>query len=579
VTTATRAGADPITLEIIQNSLQAISDEMFAAFRKTAMSAIIYEVLDMGTAITDRDGNLASSGAGIPAFVGVLDKAVQRIIEVNEEQEPIRPGDIFATNDPFYGGVTHLNDVVLAMPVFAEGERIAWTANIAHWNDVGGMVPGSISNEAKELFQEGLRLPAVKLVSEGEAIRPVMEIMKANSRLPDFLQGDMWAGIAAARVGERRLLDLVAKYGLDTFRTALDTFMDHGEEVARAALAELPKGRFTLEEEQDSGAVYHVTVEITDDEFVVDLRENPDQDAGPNNASRDGSLVAAQMVFMNITDKHSTANAGHLRPLKLLTRAGSVFDPSPPAAFGTYYEVEIRLYDLIWRCLAPHLGDRLPAGHFGSICGTFIGGPHPDTGRHFTIVEPQVGGWGGSPHRDGNTAMFSGFHGETFNAPAEVAETRYGLYVDQLTLNEAPGGEGEHRGGRGIVLDYRVRSNGCFFTCAYTRNKHRPWALEGGLEGAPNRAEVIRADGTREEYAVVTALEVNEGDVIRIHTGSGGGYGVPRRRPREKVIEDLRNGLITPERAREVYGFDAGSEAAEDGRVNHDGGNDEKEER
>ncbi|TML88485.1 MAG: hydantoinase B/oxoprolinase family protein [Actinobacteria bacterium] len=549
----TTTAADQITLEIIQNSLQAISDEMFAAFRKTAMSAIIYEVLDMGTAITDGEGNLASSGAGIPAFVGVLDKAVKRVIELNRDD--IRPGDIFATNDPFYGGVTHLNDVVLAMPVFAEGRLVAWTANIAHWNDVGGMVPGSISNEAKEIYQEGLRLPGVKLVAGGEPIKSVMEIIKVNSRLPDFLQGDMWAGIAAARVGERRILELVAKYGLETFVTALDLFMEYGEEVARHALAGLPKGTFTLEEEQDSGAVYKVTVEITDDEFVVDLRDNPDQDKGPNNASRDGSLVAAQMVFMNITDAHSSANEGHFRPLRLLTRPGSVFDPNPGAAFAVYYEVEIRLYDLIWRCLAPHLGDRLPAGSFGSICGTFIGGPHPDTGRHFTIVEPQVGGWGGSRERDGNSAMFSGFHGDTFNCPAEVAETRYGLYVDRLALNDAPGGEGEHRGGKGIVLEYRVRSNGCFFTCAYTRNKHTPWALEGGREGSPNYAEVIRADGSVKEYAVVTALDVNEGDVIRIHTGHGGGYGDPKRRAHNLVDDDLRNGFTTEEQARSVYGY------------------------
>ncbi len=549
----TTTQSDPITLEIIQNSLQAISDEMFAAFRKTAMSAIIYEVLDMGTAITDGDGNLAASGAGIPAFVGVLDKAVQKIIELNDEDE-IRPGDIFVTNDPFYGGVTHLNDVVLAMPVFAEGRRIAWTANIAHWNDVGGMVPGSISTEAKEIWQEGLRLPAVKLISGGEPIRSVMEIMKANSRLPDFLQGDMWAGIASARVGERRILDLVEKYGLGTFVTALDSFMDYGEQVALRALEELPKGTFTLSEEQDSGAVYTVSVEITDEEFVVDVRDNPDQDAGPNNASRDGSLVAAQMVFMNLTDAEGTANAGHLRPLRLLTRPGSVFDPNPGAAFATYYEVEIRLYDLIWRCLAPHLGTTLPAGSFGSICGTFIGGPHPDTGRHFTIVEPEVGGWGASAFADGNSAMFSGFHGDTFNCPAEIAEARYGLYVDRLSLNDAPGGEGEHRGGKGIVLDYRVRSNGCFFTCAYTRNKHTPWSIAGGREGSPNRAEVIRADGSVEEYAVVTALEVNEGDVIRIHTGNGGGYGDPRLRPRELVLDDLRNGFVGPEEVRTVYG-------------------------
>jgi N-methylhydantoinase B len=546
---------DPITLEIIQSSLQAISDEMFAAFRKTAMSAIIYEVLDMGTAITDGEGNLASSGAGIPAFVGVLDKAVMRIIELNDEAD-IRSGDIFATNDPFYGGVTHLNDVVLAMPVFADGERIAWTANIAHWNDVGGMVPGSISNEAKEIYQEGLRLPGVKLVSEGEPIRSVMEIMKVNSRLPDFLQGDMWAGIAAARVGERRILDLVDKYGRDTFVTALEVFMDYGEQVALRSLEGLPKGRFELEEEQDSGAVYKVVVEIKDDEFVVDLRENPDQDAGPNNASRDGSFVSAQMVYMNITGAQSSANAGHFRPLTLLTRPGSVFDPAPPAAFATYYEVEIRLYDLIWRCLAPHLGERLPAGSFASICGTFIGGPHPDTGRHFTIVEPQVGGWGASARADGNSAVFSGFHGDTFNCPAEVAEARYGLFVDRLQLNEAEGGEGERRGGKGIVLDYRVRSDGCFFTCAYTRNRHRPWPLAGGREGSPNYAELIRRDGRVERYAVVTALEVNAGDVIRIHTGNGGGYGEPRRRGSELVLEDVRNGLLSAERAREVYGVE-----------------------
>jgi N-methylhydantoinase B len=551
----TEPTTDPITLEIIQSSLQAISDEMFAAFRKTAMSAIIYEVLDMGTGITDGEGNLASSGAGIPAFVGVLDKAVRRIMELNDADD-IRPGDIFATNDPFYGGVTHLNDVVLAMPVFAEGELVAWTANIAHWNDVGGMVPGSISNEAKQIFQEGLRLPAVKLISEGEPIRSVMEIMKANSRLPDFLQGDMWAGVAAARVGERRIVELVDRYGLETFEAALRVFMDHGEQVARRALADLPKGTFTLHEEQDSGVVYSVTFEIRNDEFVVDLCDNPDQDPGPNNASRDGTIVAAQMIFMNITGAHASANAGHFRPLKVLTRPGSVFDASPPAAFATYYEVEVRIYDTMWRCLAPHLGERLPSGSFASICGTFIGGPHPDTGRHFTIVEPQVGGWGGSARRDGNNAIFSGFHGDTFNCPAEVAEARYGLYVEQLCLNDAPGGEGEFRGGKGIVLDYLVRSNGCFFTCAYTRNKQLPWPLEGGHEGSPNCAEIIRKDGTVEQHAVVTALDVNEGDLIRLHTATGGGYGDPRRRRRELVLDDLRNGFVTEEVARAVYGLD-----------------------
>lgn len=544
---------DPITLEIIQNSLQAISDEMFAAMRKTAMSAIIYEVLDMGTAITDGEGNLASSGAGIPAFVGVLDKAVQKILEKNSD---IRPGDVYATNDPYYGGVTHLNDMVLAMPIFAGDDLIAWTANIAHWNDVGGMVPGSISNEAKEIYQEGLRIPAVKLIEEGKPIDSVFEILKVNSRLPDFLQGDLWAGIAAVRVGNRRILELVEKYGKDTFVTAMRGFMDYGEQVSLKALKRLPKGKFSLSEEQDSSVVYNVTIEITNKEFIVDLRNNPDQDAGPNNSCADGATIAAQMVFKSITDPYSIANGGSFRPLKLLTRKGSVFDANHPAAFAVYYEVEVRLYDLIWRCLAPHLNGLLPAGNFSSICGTFIGGPHPDTGRHFTIVEPQIGGWGAFEGGDGNSCIFSGFHGETYNCPVEVAETRYGLYVDQLKLNDELGGEGEFRGGKGIILDYRVRSDGCFFTCAYTRNKHKPWALAGGHEGSPNYVEIIRKDGSRETYAVVTALTVNKDDVIRIFTASGGGYGDPKRRSREKVLVDIKNGYISKQQAQKVYQLD-----------------------
>src|SRR3954451_13285854 len=548
-----RSAADQITLEIIQEALTAISDEMFAAYRKTAMSAIIYEVLDMGTGITDAHGDLASSGAGIPGFVGVLDKAVKRVIDVNG-LDTIRPGDVFVTNDPFYGGVTHLNDVVLVLPVFAGEKLIAWTASIAHFNDVGGMVPGSISNEAREIFQEGLRLPAVKLFEGGEPIPSVLEIMKVNSRLPDYLQGDLWAGIAAVRLGERRILELAGKYGVGLYLEAVEAYMDYGEQAARHALAGLPKGRFELEELQDGGQVYKAVVEISDDAFVVDVRDNPDQDEGPNNGSRDGVMISAQMVCMNVTGMH-VANAGSFRPLELLTRPGSVFDASEPAAMAIYYEVEIRLYDTILRCLAPHLGERLPAGGFSSICGTFIGGPHPDTGRHFTIVEPQVGGWGGSASRDGNSAVFSGFHGDTFNCPAEVAEARYGLYVDRLALNDEEGGEGEHRGGKGILLAYRVRSDGCFFTCAYTRHEHPPWALAGGRDGSPNYAEVIRTDGSIDRHAVVTALDVNEGDVIRIRTACGGGYGDPRRRPRELVLDDLRNGLVTEQRARDVYGL------------------------
>jgi N-methylhydantoinase B len=338
----------------------------------------------------------------------------------------------------------------------------------------------------------------------------------------------------------------------------MSLFMDYGEQVSLRSLVELPKGRFELAEEQDDGRVYTVTVGIAADEFTVDLSENPDQDAASANLCHDASMIAAQMIFKNVTDPHGVANDGSFRPLTLLTRRGSIFDADEPAAFGIYAETVIRLYDLIWRCLAPHVGDRLPAGHYASICGTFIGGRHPDTERHFTVVEPQLGGWGASAHRDGNSAMFSPVHGDTFNCPAEVAEARYGLYVERLALNDEPGGEGEHRGGKGIVLEYRVRSDGCFLTCAYTRSAHPPWPLAGGRAGSTNYVEVERRDGTCERHAVVTALPVDEDDAIRIRTGAGGGYGDPRRRSRDHVLEDVRNGYVTEETARAVYKLTCG---------------------
>ena len=545
------SSADPITLEIIQNSLQAAADEMFAAMRKTAMSSIIYEVLDMGTGITDAQGRIASSGAGIPAFIGVLDKSVQFILQKHDD---IRPGDIFITNDPWHGGVTHLNDLVLAMPVFADGRIIAWTANIAHNSDVGGMAPGSLSGDATEIFQEGLRLPAVKIIREGETDQAVFDIITTNSRMPDFLKGDVWAAIASVRVGNRRLEGLAAKYGVQTFLKAMDHFMDFGEKAARMELAKLPHGTFELSEEQDDGRVFNVKVTISADEFLVDLRDNPDQDTGPTNTSRDGTMICAQMVFKSLTGAETPANEGCFRPLNVLTREGSVFHAREGAAIGFYFETEVRVYDLIWRCLAPHIPERLPAGHFSSICGTFIGGIHPDTGRQYTIIEPQIGGWGAWDGRDGNPCIFSGFHGETYNTPAEISEARNGLFVDRMALNTAPGGEGRFNGGRGLILEYRIRTENGFLTAGYTRSRIKPWPLEGGAEGSGNFVEVIKADGSEKTYSFVSGLSLTTDDVVRVITSSGAGYGDPKARDLEAVRADIKNGLITTERAKAVHG-------------------------
>jgi N-methylhydantoinase B len=546
---------DPITLEIIQNSLQATADEMFAAMRKTAMSSIIYEVLDMGTGITDAKGHLASSGAGIPGFIGVLDKSVKFVVQKFSEPGDIEPGDVFITNDPYYGGVTHLNDLIVVMPVFSEGRIIAWTANIAHNSDIGGMAPGSLSSEATEIFQEGLRLPAIKMISRGQPIRPVFEIITTNSRMPDFLEGDLWAAIASVRIGAKRLEELALKYGVSTFEAAMVQFMNFGEQVSRAELAKLPHGTYSLLEEQDDGRFFNVSITVSANEFIVDLRDNPDQDNGPFNAGRDDTLVSMQVIFKALTDPASPANEGSFRPLKVLTKEGTVFHAKEPAAVGFYYEVGIRVYDLVWRCLAPHMPGKLPSGHFSSIAGTFIGGIHPDTGRQYTIIEPQIGGWGANEGRDGNSAIFSGVHGETYNCPAEISEARNGLIIDRMELNTEPGGEGKWSGGHGIRIDYRIRRDNSFLTLGYTRSRIMPWSLDGGNEGTANYALVMRKDGAQERHAYASGIRVDKDDVIRIITGTGGGLGNPKERDPALVAHDIRNGFITAERAADVHGY------------------------
>ena len=547
---------DPITLEIIQSSLQAAADEMFAALRHTAMSAIIYEVLDMGTGITDRNGELAGSGAGIPAFVGVLDKTVKRVLEKYNKPGDIEPGDIFITNDPYNGGVTHLNDAVLVMPVFAGDEIVAWTANIAHWNDVGGMVPGSMSTNATEIFQEGLILSGIKLFSRGKPIRSVFDILMANCRMPDFLRGDLWAGVASVRVGERRVLEIVNKYGKDVFLHAVEEYLNYGEQVSLNALKRLPKGKYSLVEEQDSGPPFPVEIEILDDEFIIDLRRAPDQDKGPFNMSRDEAVTACQMAFKGVTSPDRMANGGTFRPLKVLTRPGSIFDPIYPAAQGIYYELTIRLHDLIVRCLAESIPERLPAGGFASVCGTLFGGIHPDTGRPYAVIEPELGGWGGTPRADGNPGQFSALHGETYNCPAEVAEARYGVTVDYLSFHNEEGGDGLHRGGKGVRIDYRIKSDNAWLTVAYTRSKVPPWPLAGGCPGSPNHVLIVRANGETKRYSVVSGLTLNTDDVIRVMTGTGAGWGDPMQRSLELVKEDLKNGYITEEQANRYYGLD-----------------------
>lgn len=545
---------DPITIEIIQSALTAITDEMFATMRRTAMSSIIYEVLDFGVALFDARGELASSGSGIPGFIGMLEPGVKAIMQKFDVDSEIYQGDIFMLNIPHKGGVSHINDVVLILPVFSGEEIIGWLANKAHWVDLGGAFPGGISPDATEIYQEGLQLPGIKVFDRGALNQAVLDIILINSRVPETTKGDFWAGVASMRAGEKRFLSLVEKYGQAAVRYALDDYITLGEKIARDAMASLPNGEYSAEETLEDGRVIKTVISITDDAFTVDLRNNPEQSKTALNASRDATFVDCQMLFKAITRPDTFGNAGSFRPVKLLVDDGSMFAAEYPAAMGIYYETSMLVFDLLWKALAPSMPDRLTAGHYSSICGTFMGGPHPETGHNHGIVEPQLGGWGASRDSDGINALYTGYHGDTFNVPVEITEQRNGLMVDRLCLNDQQGGEGEYIGGKGINLDYRILADDWWLTMAYVRSETGPWGLEGGLEGTVNYVEVVRADGETQRYASCTALPLSRNDVVKVYTATGGGYGDPTKRSRDQVRQDIKNGYISGDRAAEIYG-------------------------
>jgi len=515
--------ADSFTLDVIAAGLDAAATEMFEVLRKTAMSPIIYEVLDVGTGITDANGALVSSGAGIPSFVGVLDKSVAAIID--KLGDTIAEGDLYLTNDPNYGGVTHLNDIVVAEPIFWNNQIVAWAASIAHWGDVGGRTPGSMSTETTELVAEGLRLPIVRLFEKGERNEAIFDIVATNSRLPEFVQGDLWAQISAGRRAAQIIRQLCDRYSVQTVNKAIAAARITGERRAYAGLATLPEGHYHIDEPQDDGTHWSASINITTERFIVDLRDAPKQLPGPYNTGREGTVVACQVFFKALTDSERFTNAGSFAPLEVLTTPNTVFHASPTAAHAYYFETRMKLIDMLWHCLSNALPNRLPAGHFATIFGTVISGNHPDTGRRYAMVEPQMGGWGATDKRPGQNAMFSTNHGDTFNCPVEIAEARYGFEVVEKKLafgsSQNTNHTNEHAGGAGVQLRYRLRNEAVLST-GYSHAAEPVWSNNGASVGACNRLSVSDRQGHSVNYHMASGIKLEAGDEVEIVTAYGG---------------------------------------------------------
>ena len=547
------------TLDIIESNLIASAEETFSAFGRASKSPVIYEVLDYAAGLTDANGLLVAQANGVPGFLGTLDLAVQDCIK-KFGKDGFSPGDICIVNVPYTSG-THLNDVNLIMPVFVKGRLVAFSAIKGHWSEVGGMHFGSWTSDSTEIYQEGLIFPPIKLFEKGKVVQAMVDMIRANVRTPEMTLGDMEAHAASLRVGAKRIEDICRKFGVNTVLEAMDRIQKKGEKLTALRLKELPHGTFEVEDTVDDDGItdtpipVKAKVTISDKEFVIDLRGSGKEAKGSINCPWCATVSAGRAIFKAVTDIHGPVSDGSFRALKILADPGTLFNPLPPAPTSTYWESMAFITDLVWHALAPLIPDRLPAGHFLSVCGTIVGGVDDRTNQPFAIVEPQPGGWGGGLGKDGESGMVCSGDGETYIMSNEVIEVRYPIVVEQYALNIGDGaGKGKYRGGFGIVKDYRIDNSNASFTSSMGRSLYPCWGIEGGGKGTPNYFVIEKGNQAPRRLRKVAAESMRDHDLISLKTGGGGGYGDPMERDPGRVLDDVADGYITVEQARNDYG-------------------------
>lgn len=550
---------DAFTLMIVHNALVSAAEEMFTVTAKTAKSPIIYDVLDFSAAITDHQGDVVAQSTGIPLFIGIFDYTVKGVLQ-RFGVKGFAAGDVVILNDPYMSG-THLNDVGVVMPIFVDNELIAFATNKGHWNDIGGSHFGSWGPESVEIYQEGLQIPPSKLYRAGEVNQELIDLIGQNSRIPDYVLGDLQAQVASLRVASRRINSLAAKYGLEAVRSAMTKILRDGETIARRKMKDLPKGSFEARDFMDEAGVSEeplpigVKVDIDESKFRVDFTGAPKQVPVSLNTTYPATVAAVRIVYVAMVDPHVRYNQGVVAPLDVIVPPGTIFNAQRPAPVSVYWETMTYAADLVWKALAPHAPDKLTAGHFLSVVAEIIAGVDHRTQEGFALVEPNPGGWGAGPDKDGESALVSFADGETYAASTEVIEIRYPIRVERYEFNIADGaGAGRNRGGFGIVKDYRILTDQAEFTTDVNRARFPPWGVARGGPGTLNYMMVFKDGEAPLRVRKIASLKLRAGDLVSIRTGGGGGWGDPFDRPPELVEHDIRNGYLTREQAREIYG-------------------------
>jgi len=547
--------SDSFTLELFKNALFSIADEMAVTICRTTYSGVLRDNMDFSTGFTDANGKLVAQGLTIPLHLGSIPTALDSVLE--HFKGDIHPGDVFIMNDPYEGGM-HLPDVFIFKPIFVEGEQLAIAATISHQADIGGRVPGSNASDSTEIFQEGLRIPPIKLYMGGELNETMWRLIEKNVRIPIQVLGDMRAQLSACTIAENQFLELVGRFGLETTRFYMGEVIDHTERLARAAIRKLPDGEFAFEDWVDDDGIdrdraIRLLCKITkrDDAIKVDWAGSSEQVKGAINCTLSFTKAVSYAAIRSVLDFDIPCNEGLFRAIDVTAPPGTVTNMVLPAACAARGLTGFRMGDCVFGALAMMLKDEVGAASDGGNTGVSIGG-YDKSRRPFIFVDFACGSWGGRPWGDGvqgNSNMFANMASQS----VELIESQNPIQILRYELIPDRAGAGKYRGGVPYRRDYLFTEDEAVLQVRSDRRRFRPYGLYGGHAGRPSR-NVLNPDKEARLLDSKLTMHLRRGDVFRHELPGGGGWGDPLDRDPSNVLSDVRNEYISVDGANRDYG-------------------------
>jgi len=553
---ANRLATDPLTLEVIKNALSSVADEMALMVMRSAYSPVVRDTMDYSTALCDRHGQVIAQGLTLAVQLGTFPTAMRYVLE--EYGHTAQPGDVYVTNDPYGYGGQHLPDIYVIKPIFVDGRLEGWAATMAHHSDVGGITPGSVAVHATEIYQEGLRMPLLKLFDAGRENSTLFRLIEKNTRQPVQVLGDLRAQVAACRAGERGLIELIGRYGSSVVHAYMDELQDLGERLMRAEIAALPDGDYGFVDWIDGfGAEpaplrIEVSLHVAGDHLSIDFTGTAPQVEASINCPVGLVFAACYCAIKGIADREIPNCEGYMRPISIHAPEGTIVNPALPAACGARGVVGYRVYDAVMGALARVTPDRVIAAGEGGPTLISFGGY--ENGRPFVLTEVIVGTWGARAGRDGLEGVSNPL-ANLSNQPVELVEADLPLEVVRYELVPDSGGAGRFRGGLAFLREFRVLAERAVLTIRSDRRLHPPYGLWGGRSGGASDNLLVSGEATQRLPGMpMAAIAVSRGDVYRHVSAGGGGVGSPFERDPQAVVEDVLDGKVSVAAARDLYG-------------------------